>query len=125
METNEHPALFNNLKYVFGSIGTVLWSFQLLPQVHKNWRNRSTEAIDMLGAAFSALSLAFYPPPFDALAASCYFTIFTLDLIIIILYYLLNLMHKKNSIDYNNREDSNPSNDEIIETIIDDKLNEN
>ncbi|CAG8659390.1 11697_t:CDS:2, partial [Dentiscutata heterogama] len=81
--------------------------------------------IDMLGAALSALSLAFCPPPFDAFAATCYLTIFTLDLIIIILYYLLDLMHKKNSNSHNNREGNNSSNDEITEIIIDDKLNKN
>ncbi|CAG8603151.1 6041_t:CDS:2, partial [Dentiscutata heterogama] len=43
MEPNDHPTLFHDLKYVFESIGTVLWSFQLLPQVHKNWRNGSTK----------------------------------------------------------------------------------
>ncbi|RIB18829.1 PQ loop repeat-domain-containing protein [Gigaspora rosea] len=255
MENNGHQALFHNLSHVFGTIGTVLWTFQLLPQVYKNWRNESTKglspltmliwataclfyaiyavvfeisfvliiqqmifgvlclicvmqymyydnskfirkktktgllffvicimwagfqsicvfgirlankknidwpktvtgiiptvlvfigyvpqfyeiyrrkivcgisliflAIDMLGAAFSALCLAFNPPPFDAYAASFYFAIFTLDLIIFILYYLFNWMHKKNCINNNNGIDNNLNNDEIVEIIIDDKV---
>ncbi|CAG8689421.1 12028_t:CDS:2 [Cetraspora pellucida] len=57
MENDGNRTLFHDLNYVFGTIGTVLWGFQLLPQVHKNWRNGSTKGIDMLGAAFSATSL--------------------------------------------------------------------
>ncbi|RIB19431.1 PQ loop repeat-domain-containing protein [Gigaspora rosea] len=255
MENNEHQVLFHDLSYIFGTIGTILWTFQLLPQVYKNWRNESTKglspitmliwamaclfyaiyamvselsivliiqpvifgllclicdiqymyydnskfirnktktgllffviciiwagfqsicvlgirlaekknidwpktvsgiiptilsfigyvpqyyeiycrkivcgisliflAIEMLGAAFSVLSLAFNPPPFNTYAALLYFAMFTMDLIIFILYYLLNWMHKKNFIDNNNGIDSNLNNDEIAETIIDDKL---
>ncbi|CAG8614042.1 9287_t:CDS:2 [Gigaspora margarita] len=135
MENNGHQVLFHDLSYIFGTIGTILWTFQLLPQVYKNWRNESTKgrkivcgisliflAIEMLGAAFSALSLAFNPPPFNTYAALLYFAMFTMDLIIFILYYLLNWMHKKNFIDNNNGIDSNLNNDEIAEIIIDDKL---
>ncbi|KAF0558427.1 PQ-loop-domain-containing protein [Gigaspora margarita] len=172
MENNGHQALFHDLSYVFGTIGTVLWTLQLLPQVYKNWRNESTKglspitmliwamsclfyavyavvaeisivliiqqmifgrkivcgisliflAIDMLGASLNTLCLAFNAPPFDAYATSLYFAIFTLDLIIFILYYLLNWMHKKNFINNNNGIDNNLNNDEIVEIIIDDKL---
>ncbi|RIA86977.1 PQ loop repeat-domain-containing protein [Glomus cerebriforme] len=39
------PNYFNILENVFGMIGTVLWSFQLIPQAHKNWRTKSTRGL--------------------------------------------------------------------------------
>ncbi|GBC08188.1 hypothetical protein RclHR1_07960004 [Rhizophagus clarus] len=33
------------LENVFGIMGTVFWSFQLAPQVHKNWRKKSTKGL--------------------------------------------------------------------------------
>lgn len=45
MENNGHQVLFHDLSYIFGTIGTILWTFQLLPQVYKNWRNESTKGL--------------------------------------------------------------------------------
>nr|CAG8475020.1 8067_t:CDS:2 [Entrophospora candida] len=46
--------------------------------------------IDMLGSVFSIVSLVFRPPPFDLLASFTYVSVLVCDVVIIILYYLLN-----------------------------------
>ncbi|CAG8483582.1 9100_t:CDS:10 [Acaulospora morrowiae] len=60
--------------------------------------------IDILGAIFSTISLAFRPPPFDTLASVCYISVFILDSIIVLLYYLLKWLHEKRTLDTKGEE---------------------
>ncbi|CAI2179565.1 7164_t:CDS:2 [Funneliformis geosporum] len=52
-------------------------------------------ALDMSGALFSVLSLAFRPPPFDTIASLTYISVFVLDGLIVTLYYFLNWFHAR------------------------------
>lgn len=55
---------------VLGTIGTVLWCVQLIPQIWYNWRQKKTDGLPpvmmFLWAAcefFSFFFLSFFPPP--------------------------------------------------------------
>ncbi|CAG8536899.1 35597_t:CDS:2 [Gigaspora margarita] len=134
MENSENSTLFVALNYAFGITGTVICSFQLIPQVpstlgiigyvpqyYEIYRRKAVcgislifLSIDMLGFALSALSLAFNPPPYNLSAALYYFSAIALDLIIIILYYFLNILRKKKDLEHNDGQvNNNYSNEEL------------
>ncbi|CAG8782717.1 2256_t:CDS:2 [Cetraspora pellucida] len=131
-------------KIVVGILPTILVFAGYGPQFYEIYRIKLVRGIsliflviDILGAAFSATSLVFSPPPFDILAASVYLIVVMLNSVIIILYYILNWIHRKNSNEYNddksndhinipsnnlsNNPSNNPSNEIITEIIIEDK----
>ncbi|KAF8315421.1 hypothetical protein DL93DRAFT_2057223 [Clavulina sp. PMI_390] len=58
-----HESFHSKLLQVLGTIGTVLWSGQILPQIWKSWREKSTEGLSaslMFIWATSAVFLGVY-----------------------------------------------------------------
>ncbi|CAB4435978.1 unnamed protein product [Rhizophagus irregularis] len=103
---------------VSGIIPAVLLVIGLVPQFIKIYQLKRVigismifMAFDMLGAFFSVLSLVFRPPPFDTLASFTYISVFTLDGLIVFLYYFLNWYHsrKQSAINNNNNEENDLS----------------
>ncbi|KAL1922546.1 uncharacterized protein VTP21DRAFT_10085 [Calcarisporiella thermophila] len=56
----ESQPLFNILENVFGTIGTIFWSFQLLPQIWKNWKNKSSKGLSVMMMILWSLSGVFF-----------------------------------------------------------------
>ena len=52
-----------DIHHIFTVLGTILWTVQLLPQVYKSWRTKSTEGLSgalMLIWSISAVFLGVY-----------------------------------------------------------------
>ncbi|CAG8623486.1 10499_t:CDS:2 [Funneliformis caledonium] len=59
-EKNVVPGSYVILENVFGLMGTVIWSFQLVPQVYKNWRRKSTRGLSQMMILLWTISNVFY-----------------------------------------------------------------
>ncbi|KAH9829532.1 PQ-loop-domain-containing protein [Rhodofomes roseus] len=85
-----------------GIVSSVTLSLALFPQYYEIYVHREVVgisvpfmAIDMLGGVLSDLSLAFKPPPFDAVAALSYSLVVFLDGLVLLAAAILNPLAKR------------------------------